>query len=74
MSARCSVWSHPRILELLRVRQVAQALQIERHKERLRRHKRIRRAAARRARSGGDQLAGVQPPDQIATNTTERNA
>src|SRR5690554_4117989 len=60
--------SHPRLLQLLPVGKVAQALEPEGNQELLGGHERIGRAAAGGSWPGPDQALRMQPPDQVAAD------
>ncbi len=59
---------NPRIHQLLPIGKIAKALQPERDKELLRSHKGMGRTAAWRPRPGSDQVARIQPPDQVTAD------
>lgn len=60
--------AHSGIVQLLAVWQVPQALQIKRHQELLRRHKRIGRTTARATRPGRDEIPRMKSTNQVTTD------
>lgn len=56
------------VFNQLQLRQIPQALQIERHQKRLRRHKCMRRPRPRRPGPARDQILVAQPGQQIAAD------